>query len=367
MTTRSEPHRPDATAPDLEAFLSEIQALRREIRESLGPDDLRHLRKVQRWGRLGTALGLATAWMGPNPVSISALALGRSTRWLMMHHVGHRGYDRVPGVPEALTSRHFARGLRRYVDWLDWMLPEAWIYEHNVLHHSNTGEEKDPDVVERNTEWVRGLPEPARYAILGLLALTWRASYYAQNTTEEWLGRHGHQPTRAKLAKALWLDALLPYAAVQFGALPLLYLPLGPLGVGSALFNSVCADLLTNLHTFLVVGPNHTGEDVPRFDDRPANKAEYYARQVVGSVNFRTGGDLNDFAHLWLNYQIEHHLFPDIPMLKYQEIQPRVRRLCERYGLPYVQESVWTRFRKMAAVFVGKAQMPRRRSGQPFA
>jgi hypothetical protein len=28
-------------------------------------------------------------------------------------------------------------------------------------------------------------------------------------------------------------------------------------------------------------------------------------------------GNLNDFAHLWLNYQIEHHLWPDLPMLKY--------------------------------------------------
>merc|ERR1712070_283632 len=34
----------------------------------------------------------------------------------------------------------------------------------------------------------------------------------------------------------------------------------------------------------------------------------YYMRQVTSSVNFRTGGDLNDFMHGWLNYQIEHTL-----------------------------------------------------------
>jgi fatty acid desaturase len=82
-------------------------------------------------------------------------------------------------------------------------------------------------------------------------------------------------------------------------------------------------------------------------------------QQVVGSANYRTGGDLNDFAHLWLNYQIEHHLWPDMPMLKYREVQPKVRALCEKYGVPYVQESVWTRVRKMVEVVLGRASMRR--------
>ncbi len=80
---------------------------------------------------------------------------------------------------------------------------------------------------------------------------------------------------------------------------------------------------------------------------------------MVGSTNYATGTELTDYAHLWLNYQIEHHLFPDLPMLKYREIQPRVRALCEKHGIPYVQESVWTRARKMVDVIVGKAKMRR--------
>ena len=36
-----------------------------------------------------------------------------------------------------------------------------------------------------------------------------------------------------------------------------------------------------------------------------------------------------------LSFQIEHHLFPDIPSNRYAEISPRVREVCERYGLPY--------------------------------
>jgi linoleoyl-CoA desaturase len=36
-----------------------------------------------------------------------------------------------------------------------------------------------------------------------------------------------------------------------------------------------------------------------------------------------------------LSHQIEHHLFPDMPSNRYAEIAPRIRALCERFGLPY--------------------------------
>jgi fatty acid desaturase len=66
-----------------------------------------------------------------------------------------------------------------------------------------------------------------------------------------------------------------------------------------------------------------------------------------------------DFLHGWLNYQIEHHLFPDLPMLKYQQIQPKVKEVCERYGLPYVQEGVFKRARRLLDIMVGKTSMKR--------
>jgi hypothetical protein len=46
-------------------------------------------------------------------------------------------------------------------------------------------------------------------------------------------------------------------------------------------------------------------------------------------------------------------------MLQYQRMQPKVRALCEKHGIPYVQESVWTRARKMVDIVVGKSSMRR--------
>jgi NADPH-dependent stearoyl-CoA 9-desaturase len=41
-----------------------------------------------------------------------------------------------------------------------------------------------------------------------------------------------------------------------------------------------------------------------------------------------------------LCYQVEHHLFPDLPSNRYAEISERVQALCERYDLPYTTGSL---------------------------
>ncbi len=63
-------------------------------------------------------------------------------------------------------------------------------------------------------------------------------------------------------------------------------------------------------------------------------QGEWYLRQILGSANF-TGGRLMHIMSGSLGYQIEHHLFPDLPSNRYPEIAVRVRALCEKYELPY--------------------------------
>jgi len=69
--------------------------------------------------------------------------------------------------------------------------------------------------------------------------------------------------------------------------------------------------------------------------------------------------DVVDFLQGWLNYQIEHHLWPDLSMLSYQKAQPLVRDICKRYGVPYIQESVWVRLVKTISVIGGRSSMRR--------
>lgn len=61
--------------------------------------------------------------------------------------------------------------------------------------------------------------------------------------------------------------------------------------------------------------------------------------------------------HGFLNYQIEHHLWPNLSMLSYQRAQPIVKALCKRHGIPYVQENVFIRVKKTVDIMVGNASM----------
>jgi linoleoyl-CoA desaturase len=57
-------------------------------------------------------------------------------------------------------------------------------------------------------------------------------------------------------------------------------------------------------------------------------------RQLLGAANIE-GSPLFHVISGNLGYQVEHHLFPDMPSTRYAEIAPRVKDICERYGLPY--------------------------------
>jgi fatty acid desaturase len=163
---------------------------------------------------------------------------------------------------------------------------------------------------------------------------------------------------RTKDGREVW-RAMLPYALGRFVVLPALFLPLGPFAALSVLLNALGAEWLTNLHTFAIIVPNHAGDDLQRFDGPAPSHATWLVRQVRGSVNFRTGGDFNDFLHGFLNYQIEHHLFPDLPPRQYQLLQPQVKALCEKYGVPYRQESVFRRVAQVIGIATGSRSMAR--------
>ena len=107
-----------------------------------------------------------------------------------------------------------------------------------------------------------------------------------------------------------------------------------------------------------MIATNHVGDDIYRFESETKPRTDdFYMRAVIGSANFRTGGDVNDFMHGWLNYQIEHHMWPDMSMRCYQRAQPKVKAICEKYGMPYVQENVFKRVGQLVDVMVGKRTM----------
>jgi fatty acid desaturase len=272
---------------------------------------------------------------------------------------------------------------------MDWMMPEAWDVEHNHLHHYQLGEDADPDLVERNMKTTREGPMPmwARYMQVAALSVIWKWFYYAPNTMKELFarrareaekrGEESYQPyttgsmpstvlTTVQSAFQGNFGAIIetakcfaPYATFQFGVLPAVGYAIGGAQMAMAtLATTLLADLFTNLHSFIVIATNHVGDDIYRFESETKPRTDdFYMRAVIGSANFRTGGDVNDFMHGWLNYQIEHHMWPDMSMRCYQRAQPKVKAICEKYGMPYVQENVFKRVGQLVDVMVGKRTM----------
>jgi fatty acid desaturase len=310
----------------------------------------------------------------PNPISAYLISQGSFSRWTQLTHpIVHKGYDKIADIPENYTSKKFAKGWRRFIDWDDWITPAGWHQEHDILHHYNFGEELDPDHLQHNMEWLRQSKVPmwSRFVIVGIFTMVWKILYYTPRTHKELRLAHARQNREAEPkftrkgawslftteGKALWFQSLLPYAGFRFVLIPLLFIPLGAVAVMNVFINSLLAEIMTNMHSFLVIVPNHAGDDVMMFEQKGKGKGEFYLRQILGSVNYPTGSDTNDFFYGWLNYQIEHHLWPDIPLSQYQYAQPKVVEVCKKHGIPYRQESVFVRLAKAVNIMVGRTSM----------
>ena len=126
----------------------------------------------------------------------------------------------------------------------------------------------------------------------------------------------------------------------------------------SAVKNLFYAEALTNAHAFVAIATNHAGDDMYRFRQgcRPYS-GSFFLRQVLASVDFWTGSDVNDFMHGYLNYQIEHHMWPSLSMLSYKKGQPLVKAICKKHGVPYVQENVFARLKKTVDIMTGSSSM----------
>ena len=93
----------------------------------------------------------------------------------------------------------------------------------------------------------------------------------------------------------------------------------------AAVGNLLLSDVLSNIHSFIIIATNHCGDDMYKFENSVVPRSgSFYMRAITSSANFRTSNgvrpdgvarkvhghraDLNDFFHGWLNYQIEHHV-----------------------------------------------------------
>src|SRR5205807_3736241 len=99
----------------------------------------------------------------------------------------------------------------------------------------------------------------------------------------------------------------------------------------------VSANVIRNIWAYAIIFCGHFPDQTYTFTEeevKDETRGGWYVRQLTGAANI-DGGPLFHVMSGNLGYQVEHHLYPDMPSTRYGEIAPKVREICQRYGLPY--------------------------------
>jgi fatty acid desaturase len=324
---------PQLTEEQLAGLADELDEIRRELVADLGDADASYIRGIIATQQRLEVLGRALLWAGWFPpawlAGTAALSLAKILDNMEVgHNVMHGQYDWM-GDP-TLNSKMY--------EW-DTVCPaEQWRHTHNYVHHTYTNIlGKDRDIgygllrmldEQRWRPYYRGNPV---YAVVLMLAFEWGVMLHDLEIDRLLSGRRKWSETKG-IRRQMWHKGV-KQTVKDYVLFPLLS---GP-GAMATLTGNAVANLVRNVWAFSIIFCGHFPDGVAGFtEDECENESHghWYYRQMTGSANI-DGGKLFHILSGNLGFQIEHHIFPDIPAWRYQRIAPRVREICERYGLSY--------------------------------
>ncbi|MCW4352293.1 fatty acid desaturase [Hoyosella sp. YIM 151337] len=325
------------TAEDVEALGRELDQIRAEIEESRGDSDARYIRNTIRFQRsleIASRAVLFASWFPPAWV-LGTVGLGVAKIVENMeigHNVIHGQWDWM-NDPEIHSSTW---------EW-DISDPAAhWKQTHNFMHHKYTNiVGLDPDVgygllrVTRDTRWTPfNLGNPVYNFVLAALFEYGVAIQHLE--IGKYLAGRKDPDEFDELRKEV-LQKLAKQAGKDYLLFPLLT---GPAFLTTLTANAT-ANLIRNFWSNAIIFCGHFPDGAEKFTKeqyRNETQAEWYLRQMLGSANFDAGPILR-FMSGNLCYQIEHHLFPDLPSNRLKDISVKVQALAEKYDLPYTTGS----------------------------
>ena len=354
---------PTLTPEQLDAFGSELDAIRARVVADLGERDVDYINSVIRAQRGLEVAGRGLLMIGLLPpawlAGTAALSLSKILDNMEIgHNVMHGQYDWT-GDPR-LDGKSF--------EWDTACPAEQWRHSHNYMHHTFTNiVGKDRDIgygILRMSE-----QEPWRPYYLG--NPVWAAllaSFFQYG-----VALHDLETERIAAGEVTWVQKRGMLADIwqkvkgqtlkDYVLFPLLSGPSLPF----ALAGNATANLTRNLWAFTIIFCGHFPEGTHEFSEQEAaqeTRGEWYYRQLLGSANL-TGGELFHVLAGNLSHQIEHHLFPDLPAHRYAEIAVEVREICERYGIPYNTGPLHRQFGSVVRKIVKLAIPPLPGRGRP--
>ena len=322
------------TEADVEALGQEFDAIRRDIEESRGAADEEYIRSIIKTQRRIEIAGRAALFGSVvPPLWMAGAALLGVAKILenmeIGHNVMHGQWDWM-NDPEIHSATW---------EWDNVCPAEQWKHSHNYLHHTYTnviGKDKDVGYeilrVTSDQKWNPiNLGQPVFNTLLMLL---FQHGVAIHDLDIEGLLRRDIQDPEEFKAK---LEQVGRKLRKQMGKDYILFpLLTGPQFI-TTLTANMAANLIRNVWSYAIIFCGHFPDGAEVFTEEQLEdetSGEWYLRQLLGSANF-TGNRLMHVMSGSLGYQIEHHLFPDLPSNRYPQIAERVTAICEKYDLPY--------------------------------
>ncbi len=350
MAIKDIPEYAHLSEADVAEIAEQLDQIRADVEADRGERDARYIRRTIAFQRglelTGRALIFGSRkrslwWAGAGALGVAKIVENME----LGHNVMHGQWDWM-NDPEIHSTSW---------EW-DNAGPSAhWKHQHNFVHHKYTN--------------VLGMDDDVGY---GLLRVTrdqrWRPFYLGNlvwNTLLMLGFEYGVAAQHLELAKKRKTDEekaqfhqdlrdagrkIGKQAAKDYVAYPALVgaATRSPRGARKALTANLMANAIRNVWTNAVIFCGHFPDGAEKFTKRDMeveNRGQWYLRQMLGSANFRSGPVLG-FMSGNLSYQIEHHIFPDLPSNRLPEISVRVQAICDEYDLPYTTGSFPVQYAK---------------------
>jgi fatty acid desaturase len=363
------------TDEQIEQLGKEFDAIHDEVYDDLGDRDRRYIVSMIEMHRRLAVLGrVLLLFSRHRPTWIAGTTANSMAKILENMEIGH---NVLHGQWDWMNDPYIHSSSW---DWDTASTSEAWKHSHNYVHHTYTnirGKDKDLGYeimrIDPHQKWHPVYLAQPFYNVLLMLFFEWGVAFHdldfeairtgeksQKQVLKELKGIAGKARSQIvkdyvawPLISALAMSALdIALSAPELAkkrrlrkrdprriaaAAGEIALRSGGRAYRKTLTANVAANMVRNVWAYAIIFCGHFPDQTYTFSQEEVedeSRGGWYVRQLVGAANI-DGSPLFHVASGNLGYQVEHHLFPDMPSTRYAEIAPRIKEICERYELPY--------------------------------
>jgi linoleoyl-CoA desaturase len=322
----------------LEAIGREFEELHEQVKSDLGDRDARYIRGIiglhRRLALLGRVLLFASRFKPAWVAGTATLSMAKILENMEIgHNVMHGQWDWM-NDPDIHSSTW---------DWDTASTAEAWKHSHNYVHHTYTnilGKDKDLGYeimrIDPHQKWhPLYLAQPFYNALL-MAFFEWGVAFHDMDLEAH---RRGDKSNKEMLhdLKGIWGKARAQIVKDYIAFPALSALAFRKEGFKATFWANFTSNIVRNLWAHSIIFCGHFPDQTYTFtqeETEDESRGAFYVRQLLGAANIE-GSPLFHVISGNLGYQVEHHLYPDMPSTRYGEIAPRVKEICAKYELPY--------------------------------